>query len=103
MATVGMPSSQKSLDSRRPRLELSQDEQDLLQEQLATKSTDAGYLALFRYATAFDLAIYCVSMLASAAGGIGSPTMMVRLYSCAVITTHADLPDCRRRNNWDFQ
>ncbi|KAF4636594.1 hypothetical protein G7Y89_g1486 [Cudoniella acicularis] len=74
---MAMSSSQKSFESDRGRLELSQDEQTLLQEQLATKPTDAGYFALFRYATAFDLIVYYISMLASAAGGIGTPMMMI--------------------------
>jgi hypothetical protein len=80
-----MSSSQKSFEHDCRPLELSQDEQTLLQEQLATESTNAGYFALFRYATASDLMVYYLSMLASAAGGIGTPTMMVRLYEWAVV------------------
>ncbi len=85
MATMAMSSPRKSFESDRAGLELSQDEHALLQEQLATNPSDAGYFALFRYATAFELIVYYVSMLASAAGGIGSPTMMVRLYEGGVI------------------
>ena len=74
-----MPLSQASFNSDHSKPELSPDERTLLQRQLETKLTDAGYFALFRYATVLDLVIYYASMFASAAGGIGTPTMMVRL------------------------
>jgi len=75
---MALTSPEKTLEFDSDRRELSQDEQTLLQEQLATQPSDAGYLAIFRYASTLDLLIYYVSMLASAVGGVGSPAMMVR-------------------------
>jgi hypothetical protein len=56
---------------------LNEDESRIIQEQLETTPSTAGYFAIFRYAAPLDVISILVSILACSAGGVGAPLMMV--------------------------
>ncbi|KAL2167884.1 hypothetical protein VTG60DRAFT_671 [Thermothelomyces hinnuleus] len=65
-----------------PRL-LDENETRILDEQLETSASKAGFLAIYRYATALDFVCIAVSLVACAAGGISIPLMMVVMGALA--------------------
>ena len=56
---------------------LTEDEKRILNDQLDTKPSAAGYFALYKYATSFDMICVFISILACSAGGVGGPLMFV--------------------------
>lgn len=64
-------SSQEGLEGS----ELDSHEKRIIQEQLEIVSSEAGYLAIYRYATPLDLAAIFISIIACSAAGTGVPLM----------------------------
>ncbi|KAK0723446.1 multidrug resistance protein-like protein 1 [Lasiosphaeria miniovina] len=75
-----MPSDSEAPASGRPDPETvrrDSGEELILRRQLETQPANAGYFAIFRYATSWDVAAILVSAVACGAAGTGQPVMMV--------------------------
>jgi hypothetical protein len=51
----------------------------VIQEQLETKTSNAGYFTIFRYATNVEVILIFISLIACGVGGAGLPLMMVSI------------------------
>ncbi|KAF7562159.1 hypothetical protein G7046_g1999 [Stylonectria norvegica] len=58
-------------------------ENTVLESQVTLTSSKAGYLTIFRYATAFDSTLYIASIIACTAAGSATPLIMVFVGSLA--------------------
>ena len=73
---------------------LTEDEIAILNDQLDTKPSAAGYFALYRYATSSDMICIFISILACSAGGVGGPLMFVSRASSFNAKPCRPVADC---------